>query len=146
MSDERRINRRLMKYWEALCKDRKFPAEEQFDADEVEEIWDSCFLVKVADNGGDKRFCYTYLGRSLVDAYGEDFTGADISKHMDQHYGMRIGDLFNKVFQEKRPISDESDFKNRRNITIKYRLCMLPLGRDDEHVEYILGGMKWRAF
>lgn len=146
-AQERRVNRRLIRYWEEIRGDRQFPAESAVDQQALSDIWASCFLVKVIPhaNGG-YAFRYTYLGRELIEAYGEDFTGADIQSQLEATFGIHLRELLLKVMETKRPVSEDLDFTNRKNMVIRYRLCMLPLGPNDDTIQYILGGMRWRAF
>lgn len=146
-AQERRVNRRLIRYWEDIRGDRRFPDESAIDQQALADIWPSCFLVKVVSRGdGSHAFRYTYLGKELIEAYGEDFTGADIHSQLVATFGIHLRELLEKVVSEKKPLSEDLDFTNRKNMVIRYRLCMLPLGPDDGTVQYVLGGMRWRAF
>jgi len=146
MSDEeRRVNRRLMKYWHEIKGNKVFPAEGDIDHVELADIWDSCFLVKVLDAVGKPSFRYYYLGESLIEAYDNDFTGADLYSQVQNSLGVKMREMMEDLVEKKSPINLESDFENTRNMVIKYRMCMLPIGEND-NVEYILGGIRWRAF
>ncbi len=144
---ERRVNRRLVKYWQELKGNRKFPKESDINREEIEDIWDSCFLIKVFERPDKPSFRYSYLGDELIEAYNQDFTGADIYTQVEGKLGIKMRELMEDIVTAKQPLSVESDFLNDRNMLIKYRVCMLPLAEsDDEGINYIFGGIRWRAF
>lgn len=142
----KRINERLYEYWLSISRGKAFPSENDIDPDEIKDIWDSCFLVKTHSNSGDGLFKYTYLGLALIEAYGDDITNHEISTKLIAPNSPDIAHKFNEVMKTGKPVVDESEFTNRNRFIIKYRSCMLPLGPRAGQVDYILGGMKWKAF
>jgi len=150
MSGEQRINEKLLSYWEEKKGSRLFPLESEINPDELEQVWDSCFLVSVdaahvAMNGSP--YHYIYLGQSLVDAYGDDLGNRQVCEQLIYPGNMSLIHHFDEIVTTKQPANDESEFKNINNMLIKYRSCMMPLGKDNsDEVAYIIGGMKWKAF
>jgi hypothetical protein len=146
MSDEtghHRINERLNTYWDMLRGSRAMPAEGDVAIEDIKDIWPSCFLITLKD----KKFSYSYLGDQLVEAYGDDITGKEITEKLVYPHPPSLVKTFNEVMRTGEPKTDDSEFVNSRGATVKYRSCVLPLaGVDGNSVAFLLGGMKWKAF
>lgn len=142
-----RINERLREYWLSLCDGRKYPSESDIDPDQIKDIWPSCFLVRVSPPDAiEHGYKYTYLGMALIEAYGNDVTNEDISSRLIAPDSPPLVKKFDEVRTKGEPVVDESEFVNRNKIQVKYRSCMLPLGGASGAVDYIIGGMKWKAY
>jgi len=137
---EQRITDELKSYWERLRGSKPFPAEDQINSVDIEEIWQNCFLVHLEGN----KFVYDFLGDSIIEAYADNKLGEDIIE--DQLYPENPGILnkFKEVATLKAPVYYEGTFINHDNLDIKFRKILLPLGNSDK-VEYILGGMRWKS-
>ncbi len=139
-----RINEQLQAYWQLLANGRSYPLESDISPDAIKEIWPSCFLVVVKPGGS---FGYEHLGAALVDAYGDDITGREVTEHLIYPHPPELLAGFKRVVASGRPETDENEFTNARGARVKYRSCVLPLGAHGrEGVAFILGGMKWKAF
>ncbi len=143
-ADEKRINELLYAYWDNMRGSRPYPSESEIDPDELEEIWDSVFLVQLKP-GDQVGFRYAYLGNSLLEAYGEDDTDSKILEQLISPDSPPLVKKFQEVEKAGQPVVDEGEFKNRKNMLVKYRSVMLPLG-SKSRVEFIIGGMKWKSF
>ena len=142
-TQKHRINERLKDYWQGLCRGRSMPLEADIAMEELKEIWDYCFLITVR---GD-HFAYSYLGESLIDAFGDDVTGREITETLLYPHPQSLLGTFRNVVESGAPAEDESEFKNSLGATVKYRSCVLPLAAENvEGVAFLLGGMKWKAF
>lgn len=147
LSQSKRINEVLLSYWEGIKLNRPFPMEADMNPDEIESIWDSCFLVSVEGAGEDATFRYIYLGSSLIEAYGDDLTNKEICEKLVYPGSMTLVHKFHEILKSKAPAMQDSEFTNKNGMVIKYRSCMCPLGKTDiATVRYIVGGMKWKAF
>ncbi len=141
-----RINEHLLEYWSAKKGTRPFPTEGDIDPEEIADIWTACFLVR-ADDAGRTTYQYTYLGAALIEAYGDDLTNQDICEKLVNPNSMSLVHKFDEVCKTKQPVEEESEFTNSKGMLIKFRSCMVPLGKDNSNnVAFILGGMKWKAF
>jgi hypothetical protein len=142
-SIERRITLRLLAYWEKLRKDRDMPHEDDINPDDIEDLWDRCFLVHVQDL--DKTdYNYTYLGQAIIDAYRhglskDDPTGMASPNANDLAHG------YAKVLKTKKPLLEEGEFLNLHQEVVKYRQCLLPLGENGK-IEAVFGGMHFKIF
>ncbi|OYW13567.1 MAG: hypothetical protein B7X02_01920 [Rhodospirillales bacterium 12-54-5] len=139
-----RLNEQLEQYWRALKGDRALPREDEVDPDQLKEIWDSCFLVQLR---ADDVFSYSYLGKSLIEAYGDDLTGNEISESLIYPHPPSLSQTFRAVTKSAQPVFDESEFTNANNMLVKYRSCVVPLGAYNvTGVGFLLGGMKWKIY
>lgn len=121
--------------------------ESDFDPYAVEDIWDSCFLVHIEDATRPDGFKYTYLGSSLVEAYGDDLTNREVCERLVYPSSMSLAHKFREVLESQKPVTEESEFTNAKGMVIKFRSCMLPIGKTGmQGVQYVVGGMKWKAF
>lgn len=142
----RRITEQLLEYWlERKPKQDPFPSEMDIDPKAIKSIWDSCFIIKVEDDEPSHGFKYSYLGASLIDAYGEDLSQHDIPRTLLDPGQSVLAKQFEKVIRLGLPASEDGEFTNHNNELIKYRCCMLPLGSPDGTVKTIIGGMKWKT-
>lgn len=147
VSQSKRINEILQQYWEGISAGRTFPMEQDFNPDEVDSIWDSCFLVRVEGEADNPTFRYVYLGESLVEAYGDDLTNKEICEKLVYPGSMALVQTFREILSKKTAQMQDSEFVNAHRQVIKFRACMCPLGKDNaSQVAYIVGGMKWKAF
>lgn len=142
----KRLNERLMEYWQELRGYRAFPSESEIDPEVVSDLWPACFLVQATGRAPEQGFKYTYLGTSLIEAYGDDLTQADVRDRLVDPGSKTLMKAFEQVVISRKPVVEEGEFRNRRGITVKYRCCMLPLGHNADRVDYILGGMRWRFY
>jgi hypothetical protein len=142
----RRVHERLLGYWRHLKGERPYPREDEVDPETLSDIWDSCFLVEVMEPTHAGGYRYAYMGPSLIQAYGDDWTNKDIAQRLLEPHTQELMHKFEKVVQSRSPVHDESEFDNAGRVHIKYRSCMLPLGKSPGKVDYILGVMRWRAY
>lgn len=148
MSDgEKRINLRLISYWEKLKGNKHLPLESDIEPDDLFDIWDDCFMIDVHHKNGKYAFRYGYLGDSLLEAFGDsDESGSDVYELLldtkDADTKVVLEDLLN----DNEPFIQEGEFINNLDIPIKFRRCLLPLQSNTGHVDHILGGMRWKAF
>ncbi|MFM9890432.1 MAG: PAS domain-containing protein [Rickettsiales bacterium] len=138
-----RINELLQQYWHELAGARPYPLESEISTEALRDIWPYCYLVSVKPDG----FSYDYLGTGLIEAYGDDFTGREVTERLLYPHPTSLVKTFAEVVNSAQASMDENEFTNSRGARVKYRACVLPLGaRGREGVAFLLGGMKWKAF
>jgi hypothetical protein len=138
-----RITDILRQYWEAKKGAAPYPAANDIDTKELENIWEDCFLIEVLDGG--KSFKYEYLGDSIADAYADDLEGKEVIEDLLYPESPGVLIKFRETMQTCLPLEYEGAFINKNNADIKFRKILMPLGKAGK-VNYILGGMRWRAF
>ncbi|MCC7259435.1 MAG: PAS domain-containing protein [Alphaproteobacteria bacterium] len=143
---EHRAHYKLHQYWASLRGARLFPSESQIDPDAIEEIWPSCFLISIDAVTDRLGYKYSYLGHSLIEAYGGDSSSdPDIAMQLLATADMPMVKMFESVRSNFAPAVDESEFVNLKNLKVKYRTSLLPLGYKDDEVSHILGCMRWKV-
>lgn len=143
MPMEQRITERLLAYWEQLIKKGPIPLESAVNPDHLEGVWPSCFLINVSEN----RFRYDYLGDLLVEAYGDDLSGKEISSHLLYPDAPTLFNAIQESLSTQKPVQDEGEFTNKKGLVIRYRSIVLPLAKEAGNPpDYVLGGMRWRGY
>ena len=146
-SQSKRINEILLGYWQSKCAGRPFPLESDINPDDLDAIWDSCFLVKVEAGASAPEYRYVYLGQSLVEAYGDDLTNREVCERLVYPSNMSLVHKFGEIVEAQKPAIEDNEFTNTKGLVVKFRSCMCPLSkREGGGVDYIVGGMKWKAF
>lgn len=140
---ERRITYRLLAYWEALRGQRPMPEENDVDPDAIADIWDHCFVMQVRDILR-KDYIYTYLGPSIAEAFRSGLS-VDDAGGMVSPDASRLAPHYQQVLDHARPLVENGEFVNLRGQTVKFRQCLLPLGREGR-VEAVFGGMRFKIF
>ena len=141
---DRRLTTRLIKYWERLRKDEALPPFNRFNSGAIQDIWDTCFHVSVQP--GSQMFHYQYMGPKIVDAYGVNLTGSDISEKLRHIPGSQFFQKMDNLLEEYTPMENQGQFINEKNKTVKYRSCMVPFGTDEKGVTDVIAGLSWKAF
>lgn len=140
---ERRITLRLLAYWEKLRGQNKMPTEADIDPDDLQDLWDYCFLIHVKDLAKPD-YNYTYLGKAIQQAYQGELNDDDVGAIASPNAG-KLADSYAKVIATISPLLEEGEFANLHNDMVKYRQCLLPLGEGDR-VDAIFGGMRFKIF
>jgi len=140
---ERRITLRMLSYWEKLRGQCEMPAEEDIDPEDLGDLWDNCFLIYVCDLGKSD-YNYTYLGKAIAQAYHAGLSEEEMAGLLSPN-AAKLAGHYARVIESRRPLIDEGEFRNLHNDIVKYRQCLLPLGRRGE-VMAIFGGMRFKVF
>lgn len=142
-NDDRRITRVLLQYWETARGNRNCPSEQDIKVEELAAIWDSCFLVRRQESA-ERPFSYLYLGKQLIEAYGDDLQEREICERLVFPSSMSLVDKFEEVVGNGEPISEEASFVNLKGMTILYRSILLPLSGESGGIDFVIGGMRWK--
>ncbi len=140
---ERRITLRLVAYWERLRDGREMPTENDINPDDIDDLWDHCFMIHVADLKKSD-YNYIYLGDAIIEAYQGKLSDDDSASVVSLNAG-KLAQSYGRVISECRPVIEEGEFINLVGDTVKYRQCLLPLGVDGR-VDAVFGGMRYKVF
>ena len=143
---ERRISERLLSLWEELRGDKPIPLESDLDIQRLSDYWESCFIVEISNRGDERDYKYSYLGESIIDAYGDDLTGKEVYNHLIAPYTQMLLLKFETVVGDLATVTDEAEFLNLKSKMIRYRQCLVPLAGGDGRVGFILGTMTWSQY
>lgn len=136
---ERRITQRVFNYWKQICGTRLMPEENDIDPEPLGDDWPHCFLLQVRDVEHIDQFNFTYLGEGISEAYAN--AGIDYDNiHMIGPNAFYLVHHFMRIMDAKVPLIDEGAFTSRNGQHIRYRQCLLPLGKGRK-VEAIFGAM-----
>lgn len=140
---ERRITIRLLAYWERLRGKRDMPTEEDIDPDDLQDLWDNCFLIHVKDLSKPD-YNYTYLGTAIIEAYRSGLSESDPGRLISPNAD-KLAHSYSEIVKTGKPVIEEDEFRNLHNDIVKYRQCLLPLGHNGT-VDAIFGGMRFKIF
>ena len=143
----RRITEILLRYWLELRADREMPQEKEIDPSQLTSVWDSCFLVKMTEAATHGGYRYVYMGKDLLDAFGEDVSRDD-AEILVSLPSMRVTSKFDQAVGMRKPLVDEGEFFNAQKISIKFRQILLPMAdnKNPKEIAYLFGGMRWKGF
>lgn len=139
-----RITEQLKQYWLEIKSDSIFPDEAKVNINNLENHWQSCFLVKHENNN----FSYIYLGEELMSAYGDNYLQKENCEKIVFPSTNPLLERFKQVLINKELLEYEDEFVNSQELLIRYRAIILPLGQSNrtENVVFLLGGMRWKAY
>lgn len=143
----RRLPDLLTHYWDGIKGSRALPNENDVHTEALEKLgcWKDCFLIHVREIAKEKDYTYHYLGPSIITAYGEDLTGVSIRSFTSQD-APNLEEKYFEVIATVRPVINEGEFENARNMMVRYRQCLVPLGNEEGKVQAILGAMRYRLY
>jgi hypothetical protein len=142
---DKRITVILKKYWDYLREGAAFPSEREIQPEAIAQIWDNCFIVEANNSSRKEDYVYKYIGKNIINAYGEDLTGLTVDKMVSPDVG-HLAEEYEKVLARKGPVTDEWEFKSADKRLIKYRQILLPLGENGVTITSIIGGMSYKVF
>lgn len=142
----RRLPEILIQQWDEKRAGRAFPSEDDFSPDMLDDLgfWDHCFIIQARDIAKETGYNYTYIGAEILKAYGEDLTGVSVYSFTSPSAD-NLALKYQEVMATQVPVTDEGEFSNARNMKVRYRQCLVPLGKDGK-VESILGAMRYRLY
>ncbi len=135
---DRRITEQLILHWNQLRKERLFPTIEELDSENLVQIWPDCYIL-VLDAESSAGFRFKYLGDNIR----HFVSGKSI---IDKELSRRLWQSFRTILETKKPVVEESELTLSENEVIKYRTILLPLGPDEEKVDHVFGGIRFRVF
>jgi len=141
-----RSHEMFQSYWNSLRKDRPFPMESEIDPEALGELWESCFLICNDDVTRRIGYRYSFLGRDLLGAFGDDVTNHDAALRLLSTARVPNARKFDEILTQKHPVIDESSFTNLMGMNIRYRTCLLPLGLPTGELTHIIGCMRWKVY
>ena len=141
-----RCHDELLAYWKNLCGDRLFPHESDIEADDINDMWDYCFLISLDDVVKRIGYRYSYMGKALVGAFGDDPNNPDMALRLLSSTKVPCIKKIDEVIKEKHPVIDEGEFVNAHHMNVRYRTCIVPLGYEDGQVSHLFGVMRWKAY
>jgi len=140
-----RLTTILKDYWDIVRKNNTFPVESVFDFRQVNDIWDSCFLVDANNQTTEEDYFYKHIGSEIKSAYKNELSNLELDRIVNTH-ASHLSREFEKVLTMKIPIYYEGEITIDENRIMKYRQILLPLGKDDISIQSIMGGFSYKIF
>lgn len=139
---ERRITRRVVNYWQSICRGRPMPEESDIDPDMLEEDWRHCFLLQTRDMQHIEQFNFTYLGEGILAAYQRAGIEMD-NLFLIGPNAFYLASHFLHIVNTRQPLIEDNHFFASNGDKILYRQCLLPVGTG-KRVEAVFGAMLFK--
>lgn len=143
VASERRHAMRVVGYWDHLRGERPMPVEDDIDIEDpaIQDLWDHCFVVQLRDvELNIPEFNYTYLGPKIIHAYEDELANVEVDGMVSMN-ASKLVSAYQQVVDNVRPVLHAGEYDNGAGSLIKFRQCLLPLGKDK--VEVILGYLNY---
>jgi hypothetical protein len=140
---ERRLNMRLMSYWQDLRGTGPHAPIERFDPEAVADLWPHCFTIVPAASPDQATF--GHIGDLIAADSGLTTTGLVASDiPADTLLGNALR-LVAEVLKVKYPIVDGGEFRDQLGRPSLYRSILLPLSDDQGTVGLLVGGARCKV-
>ncbi len=136
---ERRLNIRLLDYWQILRGERPYPAVQDFKFEAVEDLKPHLFLLEFSD--GDIDPVFRYIGDALAEDCGQNLLQKPVSQVPRHTLLTQVTDHYLQVLAHKAPISFEAEYIDAAGDDVLYRSILLPLGSDGETIDCVVGAI-----
>lgn len=135
---EKRFVFRLLEIWDQLKKDKRFPSQDDVNTFDTSGLWDQCFLLELSENPSDWHFTYMGKGLKTKEWKNEFYTSLFQipSTSLIQQAVSNISFVLNK----EAPYIFGGQIVDDEHTTI-YRMILLPLSKDGQSIDSILGGI-----
>ena len=122
--NERRINMRLMGYWQALRGSSSQAPVERFDPAAISDLWTHCFVIEPADDTKDASF--RHIGEKIASESRVDTGAHKVSEVPDGTLlGLAIR-LTSEVQRINYPVVDSGEFQDSEGRRRLYRSILVP--------------------
>lgn len=137
---ERRLNMRLMAYWQDLRGTGSHALIERFDPEAIVDLWPHCFTIVPAPNPNKATF--VHVGDMIAADSGLTTVGLLVSDIPADTLLGRALHLVAEVLKVKYPIVDSGEFTDHLHRPSLYRSILLPLTDGRGTVGLLVGGAR----
>lgn len=117
------------------------PAPIDIDSDEIADMWDDCFLLQINNRDAlEITGSYNYVGDNLRPMFIE---GLGKVAHLVSLPEEKLQDRYREMMMTNLPIVENVEEHMHEGRSIKYRQCLLPLGKNGV-ITHIFGGMRYK--
>jgi hypothetical protein len=142
---ERRLSVRLLDYWNELRGDKRYPSPDDIHFETVPELAEFGFTMSIA--GGDGAPKIHYLGSALRDHINMFRDGEIVGETDNKPLSLALNDAIRRyadVTEREGPVAFESNSFDVPGTQFAYRAIILPFSRDDAHIDFILGAIRYK--
>lgn len=140
---ERRMVRRLLKYWEGLRGHQRFPLITDLSLEEIREFAPYMFTLALSSSADGPTL--RFVGKELECDCGGDVTNKGLSDLPPRSLLARAIQQHGKVIADRGPVTVSERFFNGQGSEILYRAVMLPFSNSGKEIDCIIGAIYWTA-
>lgn len=140
---ERRLNMRLMAFWWDKRADRRFPRAEDFNPEELNDVWTHCFKLRPEEPS--ERSSFQYVGDTLAETSGvtsSEITVGQLGENTLLEHATRN---VSEVLRQQVPVVRSGEFVDRNGDTVLYRSILLPVSEDEDTIDCVVGGARCKV-
>jgi hypothetical protein len=144
---ERRLVNRLKGFWDLAKGTEDLPPYTKFSKAAIDDLWTNCILVSVNSSSKQIMYKYEHVGKSAVEAFGKDLTGAYANSYEKSlMHGSNLMKYLDKSVEERSFLVSQGQFVNAEDKIIKFRDCILPFADINKNISHLVVGLSWRSF
>jgi len=140
---ERRLNMRLMAFWWDKRADRRFPSVEDFDPQELSDVWTHCFTLYPQDPF--EQSAFRYVGDTIAAVSGISGAEITVDKLGENSLLDHATRIVGEVLTQQVPVIRSGEFVNEEGETVMYRSILLPLSQDQATIDCVVGGARCKV-
>lgn len=141
-TEERRFTNVLCEYWNELRGDRHHPSLAEVQKNKLSDIWDHCFIVGYLAS----KYEIVHVGGAIKDVCAADFRIANDAPIIHFNNIENIKCYLDEVIESTEAVIEESECYDLEGNTVKFRQCFLPLGKNENIVDAVLGVMRYKVY
>jgi hypothetical protein len=130
---------RLYDYWWSKSVDNRIPSRAQIDPLDVPDLLPTIFLVDVIDTGSGPGFRFRLVGSKITDVVGSDPTGLCFENFYNAANFNEVVEIYSKVVSRCEPFSNTTTAPFPDKDYVRFTRLLLPLSKQGERVDMILG-------
>lgn len=144
---EQRLSFRMTKYWNNLKGDKEIPAIELFNNALIQDIWPNCIQIAVFKSNDTLSYSYEYIGDEIGPILGKIRLGDRMTSKMTYLPTVKILSSLDTAVSKPETVIEDGQFVNPViSKVVKYRSCLLPFGKNRDHITHFIVGFSWRTY
>lgn len=139
---ERRLSARMMGVWWDRRGERPLPAPEDIGADQLPDLWPSCFTLVL--RAPPPASVFRYLGPAIAAASGLSAPPPSVADLPSGGLLDFVTRDLAEVLASRVPIVSSGELVGPDGVTLVFRGILLPMSRDREVIDQVIGGARCR--
>lgn len=133
----------LMGLWWIRRAETRFAILEDFNPAELSNVWRDCFTLMLKTPLPQSTF--VYVGEAIAEASGDGGELVTLEQvGEDTLLGRALSDV-ESVLEGGVPLINNGEFVDSRGQTALFRSILLPMSRDQEKIDHLIGGARSKA-
>lgn len=138
-----RLTMRLMGLWWIRRGERRFPTLEDFNPAELSDVWRDCFTLMLKNPLPQSTF--VHVGKAIAEASGDSEELVTLELVEENTLLGRAASDVESVLERGLPLIESGEFMDFRGQTVMFRSILLPVSRNQEKIDYLIGGARFKA-